>query len=439
MRKFRSSARRPALLVKVDSQQRLFFFVDDDSRGDHEHEALGLATDTGVLEEPADVRNLVEDRHTGHVAAFAESFDSAQQNCSAVRHADRGLDRDGLDDRLLDGAAGCSTLLALLTLLTLLAATLAAEAALATLAAADAAEAHLRIHLCNSHSGESLAKATDAGRGGSHETRTTADATEATLATLATEASTALLTTLALLAALALLTLLTLLTLLAALSTAAAAVRAERGHFDQVVELRSECQSNEASVGRDNRCDCQRDAVRDEADLRSEPDRESSDGRLEAQHERSLRPVKDRGRVTVEESHLRSEQQVGSLIGLDGPNEEEGLNVAQDGKSHLQTSCRIEVTEVRHTDVERTLSEGHVQVLRKRLGTGQTDDRAVEVIPIRKVTLRWRSKELSNRSTPLSLLALLALLALLTLLTLLALLLLTTTADDRAERRQRSQ
>lgn len=87
-----ATARHPenisAALVQRDSKQFLFFFVNDDSRSHHQHDAGCFATDTRVLKQSADVRNLVEDWHTGHVATFTQSFDSAEKHGAAVWDAD---------------------------------------------------------------------------------------------------------------------------------------------------------------------------------------------------------------------------------------------------------------------------------------------------------------------------------------------------------------
>gem|GEM_PF-4412107 len=66
----------------------LFFLLDDDARRHHQHDAFRFTTHTAVLEETANVRDLVENRNTGHVTAFTQTLDTAQQNGAAIRNAD---------------------------------------------------------------------------------------------------------------------------------------------------------------------------------------------------------------------------------------------------------------------------------------------------------------------------------------------------------------
>ena len=56
----------------------------------HHHQALRIATDTDILEQPVDVRNIVEDGHTSLGAAFPQAFDAAHQYRSPVRNGHRG-------------------------------------------------------------------------------------------------------------------------------------------------------------------------------------------------------------------------------------------------------------------------------------------------------------------------------------------------------------
>lgn len=58
-------------LRRGDAELFLFLLRDDDPWSDHHHEALRLATDAGVLEEPVDVRDLREHRHAELIAALA--------------------------------------------------------------------------------------------------------------------------------------------------------------------------------------------------------------------------------------------------------------------------------------------------------------------------------------------------------------------------------
>ena len=88
----------------------------------------------------------------------------------------------------------------------------------------------------------------------------------------------------------------------------------EGGHFDQVVELRSECQSDKSSIGRNNSGHRQCNPVRDETDLWREPDGESTDCWLQSQHKWSLRPIEDRCRIAIEQCDLGSKQEVGPFI-----------------------------------------------------------------------------------------------------------------------------
>src|SRR3972149_4313450 len=60
-----------------DAELFFFLFLDDDSRGNHHHQALGFPADPHVLEQPADVGELVEHRHAELVAALAQPLDAA--------------------------------------------------------------------------------------------------------------------------------------------------------------------------------------------------------------------------------------------------------------------------------------------------------------------------------------------------------------------------
>ena len=66
------------LLLDLDAQLLFLFFLNDDPRRDHHHQALGIAADAHVLEEAADLGHLRENRHAAFVAPFAESLDAAQ-------------------------------------------------------------------------------------------------------------------------------------------------------------------------------------------------------------------------------------------------------------------------------------------------------------------------------------------------------------------------
>ena len=54
----------------VAGLQQLFFLLNDDSRCDHHHQALRFTTDTNILEQSVDVRNVVEDWQTTLITAF---------------------------------------------------------------------------------------------------------------------------------------------------------------------------------------------------------------------------------------------------------------------------------------------------------------------------------------------------------------------------------
>ena len=77
-----------------NTQLFFLFFLDDDSRRDHHHQAGGFASNTGVLEQTVDERDLVEDRNTLFVTAFAQTLDAAEEDGTAVRNADRRGDGD---------------------------------------------------------------------------------------------------------------------------------------------------------------------------------------------------------------------------------------------------------------------------------------------------------------------------------------------------------
>ena len=67
-----------------------FFFLDDDAWCHHQHDAFRFTSNPTVLEQAADVWNLVQNRNTVHLAAFSQTLDTAQKNCTAVWNADRG-------------------------------------------------------------------------------------------------------------------------------------------------------------------------------------------------------------------------------------------------------------------------------------------------------------------------------------------------------------
>lgn len=65
------------LRSRLDSEFVLFLFLDDDSWGDHHHQALGFAANGRVLEEPVDVRKFGQHGDAEFAAAFAQSLDAA--------------------------------------------------------------------------------------------------------------------------------------------------------------------------------------------------------------------------------------------------------------------------------------------------------------------------------------------------------------------------
>ena len=139
----RNRSRRHLSLQARCTQDHFFLlFMNDDSRCHHQHHAFRFSTHTAVLEQATDVRNLVQDRNTCHVATFPQAFDSAEQNCPAIRNTHSGLDRDRFEDRLLNGQ--CTAANTCLALLTLLLATADCTTAAATEAAA--AEATTACH-----------------------------------------------------------------------------------------------------------------------------------------------------------------------------------------------------------------------------------------------------------------------------------------------------
>ena len=105
----------------------LFFFLDDDSWSHHQHDTFRFTTHTAVLKETADVRDLVQNRNTGHVAAFTKSLDTTEKDSTTVWHADHSCHGQvGVNWQLKCTSTTAATL-TLLTLLTLLTAALLAE------------------------------------------------------------------------------------------------------------------------------------------------------------------------------------------------------------------------------------------------------------------------------------------------------------------------
>src|SRR6185312_14886892 len=90
-------------LRQIDTEELFFFLLDDDPGSDHEHQAFGLTTDAGVLEQAADVGDLVEDGDAAHGASFTKAFDAPQKDGAAVGDADGGGHVDDLEDGALNG------------------------------------------------------------------------------------------------------------------------------------------------------------------------------------------------------------------------------------------------------------------------------------------------------------------------------------------------
>ena len=112
-------------LVASLAEQTFFFFLDNDSRRDHHHQAFRFTSNPAVLEQSADVRNLVQDWNTGHRSSFLQSFDSTEEHRTTIGYADRRTERHDFRDRLLDGDDRAAALLTLLaTCLSSLAASL---------------------------------------------------------------------------------------------------------------------------------------------------------------------------------------------------------------------------------------------------------------------------------------------------------------------------
>lgn len=89
-----------------DAELFFLFFCDDDPRRDHHHEALGFTPDTHVLEQAVDVGDLVEHGHAELVTAFAQSFDSTEEDGSTVGDAHGCQHVEGGNGRQLNGGAG---------------------------------------------------------------------------------------------------------------------------------------------------------------------------------------------------------------------------------------------------------------------------------------------------------------------------------------------
>lgn len=68
---FRGIGHRGGSFWRKDSEPFFLLFLDDDAWRNHHHQALGFAADAHVLEQPVDIRQLVEDGHAELVAALA--------------------------------------------------------------------------------------------------------------------------------------------------------------------------------------------------------------------------------------------------------------------------------------------------------------------------------------------------------------------------------
>src|SRR6202008_685936 len=86
----------------VAEEDLLFLLVDDDARRHHDEQTLRFAAIRGVAEKPVDVRNFVQDGRPGLVAAFRKCLEAAQQDRAAVGHADRRVERNLRERRLLE-------------------------------------------------------------------------------------------------------------------------------------------------------------------------------------------------------------------------------------------------------------------------------------------------------------------------------------------------
>ena len=81
-----------------------------------------------------------------------------------------------------------------------------------------------------------------------------------------------------------------------------------------------------------------------------------------ADHERRLRGVGDERLLAVEERDLGGLEHVAAAVALGGVDEEEGLDVAEDGEAQRGPGRGVEAAELRHGQREAALLEGDVQV-----------------------------------------------------------------------------
>src|SRR5262245_36944494 len=71
-----------------DAEPLLFLLEDDDPRGDHQHQAVGLPADADVAEEAVDQRGLREDRRAELLPRLLKPLDAAEQDRAAVGDGD---------------------------------------------------------------------------------------------------------------------------------------------------------------------------------------------------------------------------------------------------------------------------------------------------------------------------------------------------------------
>ena len=223
---------------------------------------------------------------------------------------------------------------------------------------------------------------------------------------------------------------------MALLATATGTGRDEgEGHdVDDLLNERRDLQPHESSVCGNHRDDRHADAVWHDRQLWLITDRECTDHRNQAGHERTLLTVEHARTLTVEERDFRSTHDVAAAVTLSRIDEEESFDVAEDGKADVQTGVGIEPTEVRHTHRERTLTERDVLVRSERVGGSQAQDGTAlfVAVPIGELARGRSGEEIAcGLRTGLSSLS--------SLTTLLLTLLLCLAGDHRAERRNWSQ
>ena len=110
--------------------------------------------------------------------------------------------------------------------------------------------------------------------------------------------------------------------------------------------------SDIATIRRNYGLDLQLNPFIDKGDLRLESYVEGRNCRSNTENERSVDLIRHCCCLSIEQGYFGSKQDIGTFIGLSRLDKEERFNIRQNSKSDLGTNFRIEVAEIRHTNLE---------------------------------------------------------------------------------------